>query len=117
MLGRMNARLTVVAVFVAAALACGKVQMPHELPGPPGAGMRDPRESGPTTMSVAQQMTLKNQGPPKTLEDNDKGGKTWVYLRQSGGQFGEKETAEMFVFDAQGLLVEQKTEVRKMVGK
>jgi hypothetical protein len=96
---------------------CGKVQMPHEVPGPPGSGLRDPRNSGPSTMSVAQQTTIKNQGMPLDMLDNDKGGKTWMYVRQSGGVFGEKETAELFEFDARGLLVSQRTEVRKDLGK
>ena len=40
-----------------------------------------------------------------------------IYVRQAGSVFGEQETAEMFVFDDKGLLVEQKTEIRKSVGK
>lgn len=107
----------VVVVVMLATIGCEKVQMPHEIPGPPGAGMRDPSTSGPTTMSVAQQMTMKNNGPPKQLLDNDKGGKTWVYFRQQGGQFGEKESAEMYEFDARGLLISTKVEVYKNVGK
>ena len=50
-------------------------------------------------------------------EDNDVGGKTWLYSRQAGSVFGETATIEAYVFDAQGLLVAQKTEVRKHVGK
>lgn len=99
------------------AAGCDPVKLPHEMPGPLGAGKRDPRTSGPSTMSVAQQTTLRNQGTPGTVEDNDKGGKTWVYVRQSGSVFGEQETAEIFVFDDRGLLVEQKTELRRYVGK
>ena len=83
------------------------------MPGPPGAGLRDPASSGPSTMSVAQQTTLRNQGYPHQLVDNAKGGKTWVYVRQQGSVFGEQETAEMYAFDDRGLLYEQKTEIRK----
>ncbi len=100
-----------------AATGCHPVKMPYEMPGPIGCGMRDPRESGPALLSVAQQQTLRNQGNPLDVTDNDKGGKTWVYVRQAGSVFGEQETAEEFVFDAQGLLVQQKTEIRKAVGK
>lgn len=96
---------------------CEPVKLPHEMPGPVGAGKRDPRTSGPSMLSVAQQTTLRNQGTPLSVEDNDKGGKTWIYVRQSGSVFGEQETAEMFVFDDRGLLVEQKTELRRSVGK
>src|SRR5438067_9543147 len=103
-------RLVVVAVVACSAGAiafssCDPVKMPYEMPGPLGCGKRDPRTSGPSTLSVAQNTTLKNQGPPGDVQDNDKGGKTWVYLRQAGSVFGEQETAETFVFDAQGLLV------------
>ena len=104
-------------VVVVVALACEPVKLPHEIPGPPGAGLKDPSSSGPSTMSVAQQTTIRNQGYPLQLLDNDKGGKTWVYVRQAGSVFGEQETAEMFVFDDRGLLVEQKTEIRKYSGK
>ena len=106
--------LLVVTVLFA---GCQPVKMPHEVPGPVGAGKRDPHTSGPSTMSVAQQTTLRNQGMPMQLQDNDKGGRTWLYVRQAGSVFGEQETAEMFVFDDRGLLIEQKTEIRKYSGK
>lgn len=109
--------LALVLAALAPAAACEPVKLPHEMPGPVGAGRKDPRNSGPSTMSVAQQTTIRNQGMPGLVEDNDKGGKTWVYVRQSGSVFGEQETAEMFVFDDRGLLVEQKTELRRYVGK
>ena len=98
-------------------VGCDPVKMPYEMAGPPGCGMRDPSASGPSTLSVAQQTTLRNQGMPGELTNNDKGGKTWMYVRQAGSVFGEQETAEEFIFDAQGLLVAQKTEIRKSVGK
>jgi hypothetical protein len=97
--------------------ACEPVKLPHEMPGPPGCGKRDPSQSGPSTLSVAQNTTLKNMGMPGAVEDNDVGGKTWLYSRQAGSVFGETATIEAYVFDAQGLLVAQKTEVRKHVGK
>lgn len=106
--------LLVVTVLFA---GCEPVKLAHEMPGPVGAGKRDPSTSGPSTMSVAQQTTLRNQGMPLQLLDNDKGGRTWMYVRQAGSVFGEQETAEIFVFDDRGLLVEQKTEIRKYSGK
>lgn len=115
----MRAVVVVFVVFFCAVFTpgCGPVKMPHEMPGPPNAGKRDPSVSGPSTMSVAQNTTLRNQGMPGQLQDNEHGGKTWIFLRQAGSVFGESETAEMFIFDAQGLLVGQKTEVRKQVGR
>jgi hypothetical protein len=111
-----------VAVFlvspvVIATSACGPVKLPHEMPGPPGCGQRDPSQSGPSTLSVAQNTTMKNMGLPGALEDNEFGGKTWLYSRQAGSVFGESSTIEAFIFDAQGLLVGQKTHVQKQVGK
>lgn len=116
-------RLSPVAAFVfaltslSALSACDPVMMPHEMPGPPGCGKRDPSVAGPSTLSVAQNTTLKNQGQPGHTEDNDVGGKNWTFVRQAGSVFGETETAEVFIFNAQGLLVGQHTEVRKQVGK
>lgn len=107
----------VAVVPVGLGTACDPVKMPHEMPGPPNCGKRDPSVSGPSTMSVAQNTALRNQGMPGALQDNEQGGKTWVYRRQAGSVFGESETEEHFIFDAQGLLVGQKTEVRKQVGR
>lgn len=100
-----------------ATIACDPVKMPHEMPGPPGCGARDPRQSGPSTLSVAQNTVVRNMGHPSVVEPNDVGGRTWIYFRQSGSVFGESETAELYVFDAQGLLSSQKTEVRSKTGK
>lgn len=118
----MRAFLALVAVPVlliglTVGVGCDPVKLPHEMPGPVGCGMRDPRTSGPAMLSVAQQTTLRNQGTPMDVQPNDHGGKTWTYVRQAGSVFGEQETAELFAFDAQGLLVEQKTEIRKYSGK
>src|SRR4051812_3792682 len=112
---RLSATAAAFSIVLAAgvmSIACDPVKMPYEMPGPVGCGMRDPRESGPSMLSVAQQTALRNQGPPLNVERNDKGGLTWVYVRQAGSVFGESETAEEMIFDAQGLLVEQKTEIR-----
>ena len=117
-------RAPLLALLVAAAPAvvvvvagCEPVKLPHEMPGPPGCGKRDPSTSGPSTMSVAQNTALRNMGLPGALEDNDVGGKTWLYSRQAGSVFGESATVEAYIFDAQGLLVGQKTDIRKQVGK
>ena len=104
-------------VAVAATGACDPVKLPHEMPGPPGCGMRDPTNSGPSTMSVAQNTVIKNNGHPYSAEPNEHGGRSWLYSRATGSVFGEQEAVDLFVFDAQGLLIAQKTEVRKQVGK
>jgi hypothetical protein len=109
---------TAFALAVVCALsACEPVKMPHEMPGPPGCGMRDPRQSGPSTLSVAQNTVMKNNGQPIQAEPNEHGGRTWAFVRSTGSVFGEQEIVDLFAFDAQGLLVSQKSEVRKSVGK
>jgi len=115
----MRASLTLPALLVSLALAaaCGPVKMPHELPGPPGSGMRDPRQAGPSTMSVAQNTVMKNNGHPVSADPNEHGGRTWVFVRSTGSVFGEQEVDDLFAFDAQGLLISQKSEVRKSLGK
>lgn len=118
----MLSRLALVAAVsltgvVSVTAACDPVKLPHELPGPPGCGLRDPREAGPSTMSVAQNTVLKNHGHPATAEQNEDGGRSWVYFRSSGSVFGEQQAADLFVFNAQGLLISQKTEVSRQVGK
>jgi hypothetical protein len=113
----MRIIVLVAAVFSLTMSACEPVKLPHEQPGPIGCGKRDPQSTSPGMLSVAQQTTLRNQGMPQHLVDNDKGGKTWVYTRQAGSVFGEQETQELFAFDDRGLLVEQKTELVRHVGK
>jgi hypothetical protein len=104
-------------VVVLMAVACDPVKLPHEMPGPLGCGARDPTVSGPSTMSVAQNMTLKNQGTPAGTEPNEFGGRDWLYFRSSGSVFGETQSADVFRFDDKGLLRAQTTEIRRHVGK
>jgi hypothetical protein len=107
----------VVAFVVVFICACEPVKQAHEQPGPIGCGMRDPRETSPGMLSVAQQTTYKQQGSPDELQNNSHGGKSWLYYRKSGSVFGEEQTLETFTFDAQGLLVDKKTDVVYKVGK
>jgi hypothetical protein len=104
-------------VPVVVVAGCGPVKMPSEMPGPVGCGRRDPRVSGPSTMSVAQNTVLKNNGVPGSVEPNEHGGMSWMYLRSAGSVFGESETADLFIFNAEGLLVANKTELRRQTGK
>ena len=108
-------RLLFAALLLSA--ACEPVKLPHEIPGPPGSGLRDPRTSGPTTMSTAQNKVYRENGSPDELRDNDKGGKDWIYTRSQGSVFGEQQKIEIFSFDNTGLLVASKTELIRAVGK
>ena len=119
MIARFFSRSAVLPATLALLLcsACEPVQRPDEVPGPAGCGMRDPSQTGPSLLSVAQQTAIKNRGMPHQLEDNSVGGKTWIYFRTTGSVFGETEAAELLTFDKDGLLKEQKTEVRRHVGK
>lgn len=98
-------------------VGCEPVKQAHEMPGPIGCGMRDPRDTSPGMLSVAQQMTLKQQGDPDEVNTNDKGGKDWLYYRKTGSVFGEQQTVDTFAFDAQGILADKKTDVVYKVGK
>ena len=109
--------VVVVSAPVVVTSGCEPVKLAHEMPGPLGCGKRDPNQSGPSTLSVAQNSTVRDMGMPGALEDNEFGGKTWLYSRQAGSVFGESATIEAYIFDAQGLLVGQKTQVQKQVGK
>lgn len=107
-------RILLIALLFA---ACEPVKLPHELPGPAGAGQRDPRVSGPTTMSNAQNKLYRESGSPDELRDNDKGGKDWIYQRSIGSVFGEQQKVEVYSFDAQGILVGSRTDMIRSVGK
>ena len=120
----MLSRLLLAALFATSTMSvavmgsgCQKVKMPHEMPGPPGCGKRDPNNTAPAMLSIAQQQTHKNQGKPDTLVDNDKGGKTWSYKRNRGSVFGQEVVIEVFGFDKDGLLYEQRTDLISKVGK
>ena len=40
-----------------------------------------------------------------------------MYVRSAGSVFGETDTVDTFVFSAEGLLVSNRTETRRHVGK
>lgn len=116
-------RHTTLALFLVAAvlpighIACDPVPLATEQPGPLGCGMRDPRSTGPSLLSAAQQQTLRNLGGPDDVKDNNFGGKDWSYMRSSGSVFGEKQSVEVVSFDDKGLIKSQKTELLRSVGK
>lgn len=97
--------------------ACEPAKLPHQQPGPPGCGKRDPRKTAPGMLSIAQKETYRKQGSPDEVRENAHGGLDWLYKRSRGSVFGEEQTVEVFSFNAEGLLVGQDTEVLMKVGK
>ena len=53
--------------------------------------------------------------PPAAGASQEKG--AGHHQPHAGNEFGEQDAADLFVFDAQGLLVSQKTQVSRQVGK
>lgn len=97
--------------------ACEPVKLPHEEPGPPGCGMKDPRETAPGMLSIAQKTAYRQNGSPDEVVKNAHGGMDWRFKRSSGSVFGEKQTVEILSFNAQGILVAKDTELIRKVGK
>jgi hypothetical protein len=102
---------------VAIPTGCEPAQLPHQLPGPVGCGKRDPRDTAPGMLSVAQKTALKNMGEPWDVRSNDKGGLDWLYRRTRGSVFGQSEEVIVYQFDQQGLLFNQTTDVVERLGK
>lgn len=105
------------APVVVAGVACEPVKLPHEQPGPPGCGMRDPRDTAPGMLSVAQKEAYRTNGSPDQVRPNKHGGLDWLYERSRGSVFGEQQTVEVLSFNAEGILVGRDTEVIMRVGK
>lgn len=99
------------------ASGCEPVKLPHQQPGPAGCGKRDPRNTAPGMLSIAQKETYRKLGSPDDVRDNDRGGLDWLYRRSSGSVFGEQQTVEVYQFDKDGLLYNQTTDVLRRVGK
>lgn len=112
----LRACLAVTPVVVVAS-ACEPVKLPHEQPGPPGCGMRDPRDTAPGMLSIAQKEAYRQQGSPDQVRPNKHGGLDWLYNRSTGSVFGEQKTVEILSFNKEGLLVGRDTEVLMRVGK
>lgn len=102
---------------LALSAACEPVKLPHQQPGPVGCGQRDPRETAPGMLSIAQKEAFRKQGSPDEVRPNEKGGLDWLYKRSSGSVFGEQQTVEILSFDVEGLLYGQRTELLRKVGK
>jgi hypothetical protein len=103
-------------VFLAFA-ACEPVKLPHEQPGPAGCGLRDPRETAPGMLSIAQKEAYRQNGAPDSVQKNKHGGLDWKYQRSVGSVFGEQQSIETLSWSAEGLLAAKDTEMLKKVGK
>ncbi len=114
---QVSASLLVALWLVVGASACEPVKLGTDTPGPPGSGQRDPRQSGPSTMSQVQNKIYRENGSPDSIADNDHGGKDWQYETATGSVFGEQKKVMIYSFDAQGLLYRTHTDVLKDVGK
>ena len=117
----MFVRLFVIALFTSAltipSVACEPATLPHQMPGPVGCGKRDPRDTAPGMLSVAQKTALKNMGDPFDVRPNDKGGLDWLYKRNRGSVFGQTTEVLIYQYDTKGLLFNQTTEVISKLGK
>lgn len=96
---------------------CEPVKLPHQQPGPIGCGLRDPRDTAPGMLSIAQKEAYRKQGTPSEVRPNERGGLDWLYPRSRGSVFGEEQTVEILSFDVEGLLFRQETEMLRKVGK
>jgi hypothetical protein len=94
-------------IVLALWVSCSSSPHPEEIPGPPGCGLRDPRDTSPGMLSVAQKTTLQQNGSPSDVTKNMHGGLTWEYRSRQGSTFGENDSTVRFDFDAVGLLLPQ----------
>lgn len=113
----LRVALAVAPAVVVLPLACEPVKLPHEEPGPAGCGVRDPRDTAPGMLSIAQKEAYRQNGSPDEVRPNKSGGLDWLYRRSSGSMFGEQQTIESLSFDKDGLLVGRDTEVVRKLGK
>jgi hypothetical protein len=120
----LSSRRTFMAVATGAVCAaglglmgCDPAKRPEDEPGPAGCGLRDPRDTAPGMLSLAQKTALKKMGKPDEVAKNDQGGLDWIYRMKSGGVFGEEETVTALTFDAGGVLKASKKDLLRKVGK
>ena len=103
--------------FTLPQMACKPAKLAKDMPGPAGCGKRDPRDTSPGMLSVAQKTVLKDSGTPYDVSDNEHGGLDWMFRRSNGGVFGEKESVIIYSFNKQGILMKSRTDVLKRSGK
>ncbi len=104
-------------VSVVTATGCGRGKLITDTKGPAGCGLRDPRETSPNMLSMAQKTYFQKHRAIKDVRKNAHGGLDWIYKLSAGSVFGEQQTLETISFDKDGLLVDSKTELLRRVGK
>ena len=97
--------------------ACGRGELATDAKGPPGCGMRDPRETSPNMLSMAQKTYFQTRRAVKDVQPNAHGGLDWIYKVSAGSVFGEQQQLETVSFDKDGLLVGKNVELLRKVGK
>jgi|GEM_PF-915860 len=114
---RLLLALAATSVVLPMVTGCEERATPSNTPGPPGCGLRDPRDTAPGMLSWAQRKKLQRYGKPGSVRPNKWGGNDWIYNMSHGNQFGEEKSVEILSFDDKGLLVKQDKEVESYVGK
>ncbi len=109
--------LTIGGSATVVASGCGRAKLATDMPGPNGCGLRDPRETSPGMLSMAQKQYFQKRRAVKDVKRNEHGGLDWIYNVSAGSVFGEQQRVETISFDAQGLLVNTNVELLRRVGK
>lgn len=113
-------RLSVVFAAFTALLwctACEPAVLPEHKPGPANCGLKDPRETSPNMLSMAQKKWYQKYGSPDSVQKNEHGGLDWIYERSHGSQFGEQQEVETLSFDKGGVLKKAENRTLRRVGK
>lgn len=103
--------------LVVGLVACQPAKLPEDMPGPANCGLKDPRNTAPGMLSMAQKTTIQKMGKPADVEPNEHGGLDWVYKQTAGSVFGQEETVTVYTFDKDGLLKGTKKDLISKVGK
>ncbi len=109
--------LAVAATPVVSLTGCGRGKLATDIKGPAGCGLRDPRETSPNMLSMAQKTYFQKHRAIKDVRKNEHGGLDWIYKLSAGSVFGEQQTLETVSFDKDGLLVGVEKELLRKVGK
>ena len=83
-------RVIVLALVVVGLGACQPAKLPKDMPGPPGCGMRDPRNTSPNMLSMAQKMAYRESRAIREVRPNGGG----LIVRTAGEGRSKKEFRE-----------------------
>lgn len=109
--------LSVGGAGVVVASGCGRAKLATDMPGPNGCGLRDPRETSPGMLSMAQKQYFQKRRAIKDVKRNEHGGLDWIYNVSAGSVFGEQQRVETVSFSAEGILMGKNVELLRRVGK